>query len=299
MQLGAKTVAPNFGPTRLHEKDCMLPRIIASVLIAVGLAIGFIAFTMPINAPGTSIVNLSRMADRQNLLLVSAVVFIAGAIGWAADHVRRGTSATTPGLSEADTLVWETWAPRVAIASVTLAFLLLGVHWSNERLISLPSGTLTIWFAIPWIIWSATPWIIWSATPRIIWPSIPWKAWVPRVAIAAVILMFSLLGVHWQNEWLTFLPFWALIIWNVWKARYCEGGSLIGTTGIVFGLSVASVTFALVFEPEYASRSWYDEHNILPVFGLAQLAVAAGAAIFAVVLGVRAFLNHRRTASSF
>jgi hypothetical protein len=67
-----------------------------------------------------------------------------------------------------------------------------------------------------------------------------------------------LLGVHWQNEWLTFLPFWALMAWRLSKARLFDGGLLIGATGTIFGIAAVSLIFVMAFvgENEPGCPSW-------------------------------------------
>ncbi len=65
----------------------VMPRIIAILLVILGLLGAFFAFNMSITAPGTYIANLSLMAERQNILLVAAVFVLAGTILFAADHV--------------------------------------------------------------------------------------------------------------------------------------------------------------------------------------------------------------------
>ncbi len=222
-----------------------MPRIIAILLIVLGLAGACFAFSMAINAPGTNIANLSLMAERQNILLVSAVLVLVGTIFFAADYVRGGKPLTTP-------------AQR------------------------------TKWFRL--------------------------------LAIGAVISVLVVLGIHRQNEALAFGPFWILIAWQVWKARFRENCSPIATAAIVLALSAVSLICVFIFfgvgEPalpvstfvgsELAVKAklvdyhaafdkWAAQHMpILNGIALAQAVVLTGSTLLLIFLGVRRSLAGRK-----
>jgi len=187
---------------------------------------------------------------------------------------------------------------------------------------------------VQWRTWSEHAAVI-AIADAITWAvavfSANWKALAGNSAIAAIALAYVLFGVHWQNEWLTFLPFWALMAWRLWKANLLSRGSLSGTAVILFSIAAVSLVFAIVFvsenEPEYPtwrqlvgpgelfpseaavtqagidwrveSERWYAEHGkTLLGFVYAQLAVATGAALLTIFLAGRGFFYRRRKTSS-
>jgi hypothetical protein len=121
-----------------------MPRVIAVSLIVLGLLGTFFAFNMSITAPGTNISNLSLMAERQNILLVSAVFVLAGTILFAADHVRGGTPLTTP-------VQQRRGASLAAIALGVAACVRLGFYYENEALVLGP-----FWAIAVWLVWNAS-----------------------------------------------------------------------------------------------------------------------------------------------
>jgi hypothetical protein len=125
-------------------------RIVAILLSALGFAGAYFAFTMSITAPGTTIANLSLMSERQNILLVSAVLVLAGTIVFAADHARGGTPLTTSAQRK-------TWARRISLALVVLACVGLGLGTHTEALALGP-----FWALMAWCIWRARNSANWS-----------------------------------------------------------------------------------------------------------------------------------------
>jgi hypothetical protein len=118
-------------------------RIVAILLSVLGFAGAYFAFTMSITAPGTTIANLSLMSERQNILLVSAVLVLAGTIVFAADHARGGTPLTTSAQRRI-------WARRISLALIVLACVGLGLGSHTEALSLGP-----FWALMAWSIWRA------------------------------------------------------------------------------------------------------------------------------------------------
>lgn len=95
-----------------------------------------------------------------------------------------------------------------------------------------------------------------------------WVAWAPsrvqrinwarRTVKGLAVLACASAGVHWQNEPLTFGPFWILILWQIRKSVTGENRSPIWTTGVVLGLALVSLVFVAVFlgenEPGFPIR---------------------------------------------
>ena len=88
-----------------------MPRTFALLLIGLGLAGTAGAFAMPINAPGTDLANLPLMAERQDILMVSAVAFLSGVILLAADYV----ASANPEVRRASPVQWRTWSEHAAL----------------------------------------------------------------------------------------------------------------------------------------------------------------------------------------
>jgi len=120
-----------------------MPRLIAISLLVFGILGAFFAFNMSIAAPGTSIANLSLMAERQNILLLAAVFFLSGTILFAADHLRGGTLVAQPAKIATSPQI-SLWSSRAIIGLVVLVCVGLGFYRQSETLSFGPFWVLMI-----------------------------------------------------------------------------------------------------------------------------------------------------------
>ena len=133
-------------------------------------------------------------------------------------------------------------------------------------------------------------------------------------------------GVHWQNEPLTFGPFWILILWQIRKSVTSENRTPLWTTGVVLGLAVAAGAFEVIFGAENAPEipdyraivraggdfraasaawnvefdAWAAEHGaILRAFDFVDVGVMVVSALLLIFLVARHLLNRRRKESAW
>lgn len=72
----------------------------AKLLIALGVLIVLIAFNMDVSIEGAEVVNINMVSERQNLLIVGCIVFIAGIILIAASSSNKISASNLPDSTE-------------------------------------------------------------------------------------------------------------------------------------------------------------------------------------------------------